>query len=185
MEQNENTQTDSTPDGRSSDSIASSPRGYYNSAGFASEPEVEASSKNEPSGFGAESSDGPDPDGFGPTGAGNTHRSAYLPPTPSPTGYPVPKRLYRTDGPISGVSAGLAEYFNLDAVLIRVLIVAGSVVTFPVLPLVYIAAVFIIPQKDEVTAPPVMTGPAPAPVDTAPFNTAPFNTAPVDSLSGR
>lgn len=184
MEKND-THTDDAPHGRSSDSIAPSPQGYYNTAGFGDRPEADqptddadanSSAANEPAGTGSNPSNGPGPAGFDTTVGGNPGRSSQAPPPP-PVGYAVPKRLYRTEGPVSGVAAGLAEYFNLDEILIRILIVAGSIVAFPVVPLVYIAAVFIIPKKDDLSIAPIVTAPSPAPVNTVQDS--------VDSFSGR
>ena len=86
------------------------------------------------------------------------------PPPPAPAETRNVKRLYRTDGPVSGVAAGLAEYLNVDASLIRLGLVAGTLLGGPVVPIGYVAAWLIIPQVDQAPAQP-FTAPAPAPAD--------------------
>ena len=59
------------------------------------------------------------------------------------------KRLYRVDnGVIAGVCGGIAEYFNLDPIVIRLLAVAlffaGTLSLW-----VYILAALIIPKKSD------------------------------------
>ncbi len=85
------------------------------------------------------------------------------------------KRLYRTDGPISGVAAGMAAYFNVDVSLIRLGLVAGTLLGGPVVPIGYVAAWLIIPQAEQAPVAPIMApatttapapAPAPGPVDT-------------------
>ena len=58
------------------------------------------------------------------------------------------KKLYRSqkDVKISGVCGGIAEYFDMDATIIRLLWVLGSCMTGFLVGLVaYVACVFIIP----------------------------------------
>jgi phage shock protein PspC (stress-responsive transcriptional regulator) len=83
------------------------------------------------------------------------------------------------------VATGLAEYFNLDVALVRLIVVVASIVSFPVVPLAYVAAWIIIPRKDPAPTPPVMTAPVPMTDQVTP--TAPTDTVtpPVDSLSGK
>lgn len=60
----------------------------------------------------------------------------------------VTKKIYRsaTDVKISGVCGGIAEYFDVDATIIRLLWVLASCMTGVMLGLIaYIACVFIIP----------------------------------------
>ncbi len=74
---------------------------------------------------------------------------------------PVPvRRLTRTDDGLTGVSGGIAEYTNVDPVWVRVGMLAGFLLTFPMLPIAYVAAWAIIPKKE--TGPP-----APRPSDAA------------------
>ena len=77
---------------------------------------------------------------------------------------PAPvRRLTRTDDGITGVSGGIAEYAGIDPVWVRLGVVAGSLLTFPLLPIVYIAAWLIIPRKEMAPPPP----PRPAGAGTA------------------
>ncbi len=60
------------------------------------------------------------------------------------------KRLFRikTNKMIGGVAAGLAEYFNLDVTLVRVLIVAAFFAPVPaVIP--YIVLWIVMPTKES------------------------------------
>ena len=63
------------------------------------------------------------------------------------------KKIYRlqSNKMIGGVCAGLAEYLDIDATLIRLLFVALSLLTaiFPML-VFYVIAWIIVPVKDEV-----------------------------------
>lgn len=63
------------------------------------------------------------------------------------------KKLYRNteEGLLSGVLAGLAEYFEHDVVLYRLLFVVLLVLT-GLMPgvLVYVAAYFIIPERPTI-----------------------------------
>ena len=87
---------------------------------------------------------------------------------------PPVRRLERGDGPIGGVAAGLADYFNVDVTLIRLGLAAGTLLGGPVVPICYLAAWAIIPRRDQVPIvplegqappPPVpAASPAPAPV---------------------
>lgn len=59
------------------------------------------------------------------------------------------KKLYRIEEgkKISGVCVGLAEYFDIDVTLIRLLWVGASIFTAMFLGIIlYIACVFIIPE---------------------------------------
>ena len=62
-----------------------------------------------------------------------------------------PKRLYRqTKGAmLAGVCGGLAEYFNLDPSVVRLLAVALLIVAGASL-WVYIAAAIILPKKSDI-----------------------------------
>ncbi|CUB20934.1 DNA-binding transcriptional activator PspC [Bacillus subtilis] len=61
-------------------------------------------------------------------------------------------RLYRSDKnkKMAGVIGGLAEYFNWDASLLRVITVILAIMTsvFPVL-LIYIIWIFIVPSERD------------------------------------
>ena len=62
----------------------------------------------------------------------------------------APKRLTRSrdDRMISGVCGGLARYLNVDATLIRVLMVVALVVGFFAPGLAYLIAWALIPEED-------------------------------------
>ncbi len=78
------------------------------------------------------------------------------------------RRLERGDGPLGGVAAGLADYFSVDVTLVRLGLVATTLLGGPAIPIAYIAGWIIIPSAD---------GPPPAPTaSTAPA--APWTTAP-------
>ena len=65
-----------------------------------------------------------------------------------------PLRRSRTNRQIAGVVGGLAEYFSVDATLLRVIYVVGSVVSaaFPGL-LVYILLWLLIPEAEDPARP--------------------------------
>ncbi len=74
---------------------------------------------------------------------------------------PVPaRRLTRSRDGLTGVGGGLAEYAGIDPVWVRVGILVGSLLTFPLIPILYIAAWLIIPKQDTVSPPPVQPPPA-------------------------
>ena len=58
------------------------------------------------------------------------------------------KKLYRVmeNKMLTGVCTGLAEYFDMDLNLVRVLAVIGGLVFFPVV-IAYAAMSFILPEK--------------------------------------
>jgi len=62
------------------------------------------------------------------------------------------KRLYRTEGKdamLAGICGGIAEYFNIDPSLVRIitaaLVFAGGLSLW-----VYIVAAFVVPKKSQV-----------------------------------
>jgi phage shock protein C len=65
-----------------------------------------------------------------------------------------PLRRSRTNRQIAGVVGGLAEYFRVDATLLRVIYVVGSIVSaaFPGL-LVYILLWVLIPEAEDPAEP--------------------------------
>lgn len=65
--------------------------------------------------------------------------------TPSPT---TPKRLTRSrdDRWIAGVCGGVAKYTGMDANLVRLLVVLGTVLGFGSLIVVYIIAWILVPE---------------------------------------
>lgn len=60
------------------------------------------------------------------------------------------KRLYRSKGDrkISGVCGGLAEYFEIDSTIVRLLWLI-SIIVYGTGLIIYIAAAIIIPEKEE------------------------------------
>ncbi|MUK89096.1 PspC domain-containing protein [Ornithinibacillus sp. L9] len=62
------------------------------------------------------------------------------------------KRLYRSekDQMVGGVLAGVAEYFNIDPTLVRLLFVVLFFLTNIFLLVAYVIAIFIIPKESEV-----------------------------------
>ncbi|MDH3299081.1 MAG: PspC domain-containing protein [Acidimicrobiia bacterium] len=87
------------------------------------------------------------------TGAPEPHASA---PTTSTSVNPRIKVLERKNGMIGGVAGGLADYLDIDATIVRLILVGLSLVTMPAIPLAYIVAWIIIPEegKSAVTATP-------------------------------
>ena len=105
------------------------------------------------------------------------------------------RRLYRTESPIGGVAAGLADYFTVDPVLVRLGLVAGTLIGGPIVPIGYIAAWVIIPQANPAPVAPIMSNAsrngAPAPSDSPADSMAPVPVVPAmpapreDTLSAR
>lgn len=101
-----------------------------------------------------------------------------------------PRRLTRGDGPLGGVSAGLADYFNIDVTLVRLGLVATTIIGFPTVPIAYVAAWLIIPQADQqpvgppmgqTPPPPPPPVPPPAPPAPSPGASAPPPVEPTDT----
>ena len=65
---------------------------------------------------------------------------------------PSQKRIYRDldSGIISGVCAGVARYFDIDAVWVRAAAVAGLFIATPITLVAYIAAVILLPRLGRV-----------------------------------
>ena len=59
--------------------------------------------------------------------------------------------LYRLpkEGKISGVCAGLADYFGMDATLVRLIFVAFAIISFGTAVLIYIIMAIIIPENRD------------------------------------
>jgi phage shock protein PspC (stress-responsive transcriptional regulator) len=65
--------------------------------------------------------------------------------TQNPNGY---RRLVRSnDSMISGVCAGVAEYFGIDPTVVRIIALIAAFLTFPVGPLAYLACWAVIPRR--------------------------------------
>jgi len=62
------------------------------------------------------------------------------------------KKLYRsnTQRMIAGVLGGLAEYFNVDVTILRLVFVVLFIMSFFTLSLIYLAAAIIIPAERDV-----------------------------------
>ncbi|CDQ39038.1 MULTISPECIES: PspC domain-containing protein [Virgibacillus] len=62
------------------------------------------------------------------------------------------KKLYRsnTQRMIAGVLGGLAEYFNIDATILRLVFVVLLFMSAFTFALVYLVAIFIIPNEREI-----------------------------------
>ncbi|MES2732345.1 MAG: PspC domain-containing protein [Bacteroidota bacterium] len=58
-------------------------------------------------------------------------------------------RRSRTDRMLSGVCAGIANYFSLDPTLIRVLFAIATVVGIGSPILIYLVLIFVVPQEGE------------------------------------
>lgn len=67
----------------------------------------------------------------------------------TPTVYPTqPKRLVRSqDRWLGGVCGGLARYFGVDANLVRLIVVIGTILGFGSLIIAYIVAWILMPQE--------------------------------------
>ena len=64
---------------------------------------------------------------------------------------PPPKRLYRSrrDRVIAGVCGGIGQYFGIDPVIVRALFVFFALITFGVGAVLYLLAVFVVPENME------------------------------------
>ena len=69
-------------------------------------------------------------------------KTAKLEPSPQ-------KRLYRssTDNVLGGICGGIADYFNADPVLVRIIFVVLLIVSFGTAAIAYLIAWVIIPKK--------------------------------------
>ncbi|GGB53880.1 PspC domain-containing protein [Virgibacillus dakarensis] len=64
----------------------------------------------------------------------------------------MPKRLTRSikDRKVAGVLGGIAEYFNIDATIVRLIFVIVLIPSLFTLSLIYLVATIIIPNEGEV-----------------------------------
>ncbi len=71
-----------------------------------------------------------------------------LEPAPAGPEQPQPKRLTRSrdDKYLGGVCGGVAAYFGMDANIVRLLAVLGTVLGFGVLIFAYVAAWLLLPE---------------------------------------
>ena len=58
----------------------------------------------------------------------------------------------RSDRLISGVCGGLARYFSLDTVLVRGIFVVVGLMSMGAAAILYLAAIFLIPEESEIGA---------------------------------
>ncbi|RLT23940.1 MAG: PspC domain-containing protein [Chloroflexi bacterium] len=58
----------------------------------------------------------------------------------------------RSDRLISGVCGGLARYFSLDTVLVRGIFVVVGLMSMGMAAILYLAAIFLIPEESEIGA---------------------------------
>ena len=58
------------------------------------------------------------------------------------------KKLYRSKNnvKISGVCAGIAEYFGIDATIVRLIWVLGTLLNLFIVIVAYVACVFVVPE---------------------------------------
>jgi phage shock protein PspC (stress-responsive transcriptional regulator) len=70
-------------------------------------------------------------------------------PAPAPQAAPHPRRLVRSrdDRWLSGVCGGIADYAGIDANLVRLVVVLGTVLGFGSLFVAYVAAWILMPQE--------------------------------------
>lgn len=70
------------------------------------------------------------------------------PMTPPPSA-PAPKRLVRSrsDRWLSGVCGGLGSYFGVDANVIRLIVVLGTIFGFGSLAIAYVVAWILMPEE--------------------------------------
>jgi phage shock protein PspC (stress-responsive transcriptional regulator) len=68
-----------------------------------------------------------------------------------------PKKLFRstTDRKISGVSGGLASYFNVDPTVVRVGWIGATLFTGGAAIVAYLAMMIVVPSEDELHSLPV------------------------------
>lgn len=58
------------------------------------------------------------------------------------------KQLRRSrEGVLGGVCSGIAEYFGIDAVVVRIIAVVGTLSTAGLLAVAYVALLFVVPRK--------------------------------------
>ena len=58
----------------------------------------------------------------------------------------------RSDRMISGVCGGLARYFSLDSVLVRGIFVVIGLMSMGIAAILYVAAIWLIPEESEIGA---------------------------------
>ena len=66
------------------------------------------------------------------------------------------KKLYRTQGKLAGVCAGLAEYLDTDVVIVRIIWLVFTFILTGIGPFAYIICAIVLPKKEDMdlTTPP-------------------------------
>ncbi len=98
-----------------------------------------------------------------PAADGSTTTATATPPYPPPA-YPPPRaKLYRSRGDrvFSGVCGGIGRHYDIDPVLLRILVVVAAVFTGGVFILAYILAWILIPEEPAYVAVPMPGAPVP------------------------
>lgn len=62
-----------------------------------------------------------------------------------------PKKLYRSKSNkvIAGVCGGIGTYFNIDPVIVRLLVILATIFSGGIIILTYILAIIIIPKEND------------------------------------
>ena len=62
-----------------------------------------------------------------------------------------PKKLYRSKSNkvIAGVCGGIGGYFNIDPVILRLLVILATIISGGIIILTYILAIIIIPKEND------------------------------------
>ena len=91
----------------------------------------------------------------------------------------LPGRLYRKHSGrmISGVASGLAEYFDVDPTLVRLVFIIAALIN-GIGIFVYIVMSFIVPSEDREPIPEQVTGEEPVGMTNTPPEEKPASTAP-------
>jgi phage shock protein PspC (stress-responsive transcriptional regulator) len=100
-----------------------------------------------------------------PTPDGSTTTATATPPYPPPTYTPPRPKLYRSRGDrvFSGVCGGIGRHYDIDPVLLRILVVVAAVFTGGVFILAYVLAWILIPEEPAYVAVPMPGSPVPPP----------------------
>jgi|1186.fasta_scaffold728254_1 phage shock protein C len=79
----------------------------------------------------------------------NYEPTSYQPSAYPPPGYQPPRRLVRSrdDRWLSGVCGGVADYAGIDASLVRIIVVVGTIFGFGSLFVAYVVAWILMPEE--------------------------------------
>ncbi len=88
-----------------------------------------------------------------------THYHYQMPPTGTPYNYP-PRKLYRStrDKWLGGVCGGIAEHYNTDPVLVRIIWVVVTLVSMGIGIIAYILLLIFVEKYPSYYFPPTPTG---------------------------